>query len=180
VVPVPLTTTPSPEPAGPEVALPRTKPSVPAPEPEAAPALPRERVVEQPPAKFPPAAALRRARVALDLLSGQAPSGAKVEVGIDILRSVRNHEEVRTAVVKAYKKARSESPSRVPVDLALALAAVEAPGATAALLESYAESKGAATERLRAALASRDPEDLRSHADVLARLPKTRRSALGL
>jgi hypothetical protein len=137
--------------------------------------------MQAPARAFPRGAAVRRARVALDLLLADATvSEAKIDVGLEILRAVREHDEVRNAVGAAFDEKRSGRSGQALEALALALHAVGSDKALGALLEAYASSKAPLAERLKAAIAGYGPDAMRANQDQISMLPKKRREELGL
>ncbi|MEX2555681.1 MAG: hypothetical protein WEB06_08615 [Actinomycetota bacterium] len=153
----------------------------PEPEPELEPEPEPEPVMAAPARGFPRGAAVRRARVALDLLRADAKvSDAKLDVGLEILRSVREHDEVRATVAAAFDEQRGGRAGQALEALTLALDAVGSDKALGALLEAYGSSKSPLAERLKGAIAGYGPDALRANKDQISMLPKKRREELGL
>ncbi|MFN2640823.1 MAG: hypothetical protein ABR548_02860 [Actinomycetota bacterium] len=125
------------------------------------------------------ALAMRRARTALDMLrEGAGESGVRVDVAIGLLQSVQGIPDVLTAVEGAYADAARRRATREAAALSLALAVMDSVDAPEALLRAYAKADHVLAPRVRKALGSIDPAELRSHADLLEELPPARRQAL--
>ena len=142
------------------------------PEPEPEPEPVRQPVARAATRAFPRGAALRRVRVALDMLADGGDE-TKLDVGLEMLETLREQEEVRAAVEEAYAVRRGPT-------LGLALDAVGSERAPAALIEAFGAAKGTLSERLRVALGTYPAERLRSETDAIASIPKKRREELGL
>lgn len=156
----------------------------PEPEPEPEPVAPPELVAapagETPARAFPRGAAVRRARVALELLTGDVKvSEAKLDVALEILRTVRDHDEARAAVLAAFEEQRGARKGQGLEALALALHAVGSDRAPVALLQAYAAAKAPLDDHLREALSGYAPDVLRAHQELIAALSKQRRERLG-
>jgi hypothetical protein len=125
------------------------------------------------------AAALRRARTAIDMLrEGAGRTGVRVEVALGLLRTVRNSPTVREAVESAYADAAARRAHREWIPLALAMHEVGAAEAAEALLLAYARADRVLAARIRRALAECDPADVRAHRDLIDALPIGRRQNL--
>jgi hypothetical protein len=114
------------------------------------------------------------------LLTDAKVAEEKLDVGLDILRSVREHDEVRAAVAAAFEEKRSGRGGQALEALALALDAVGSEKALGALLEAYASAKAPLAERLKEAIAGYGPDAMRANQDQISMLPKKRREELGL
>ena len=122
------------------------------------------------------AAALRRAKVALDMLGGPTgETGAILDAALELLRSVRRDPGVIAAVAETYEANRAR---RRAGPLALALAVVESSRAPAALLEAYAAAPKVVADRVRKAISACDPAELRQHPGLIEALPPARRSEI--
>jgi hypothetical protein len=126
-----------------------------------------------------PAAAERRARVALGLLSeGPGRTGERVEVALDVLRTVREATSVAAKVEEAYEAARRARDRKAQAPLALALAAVGSPQAPAALLRAYATAPEPLAGQILEALRELPADALAPHRRLISALPPARRDAL--
>jgi hypothetical protein len=124
------------------------------------------------------AAALRRAKVALDMLAGPTgETGAILDAGLELLRSVHDDPGVVASVQEAFAKNKGR---RKLGPLALAMAVVASPEAPAALLVAYATAPKVVADRLQLALEAYDTAELRSHPELIDALPPARRYSLGL
>jgi hypothetical protein len=124
------------------------------------------------------AAALRRAKVALDMLAGPTgETGAILDAGLELLRSVASDQAVVASVRDVFAKTKGR---RKQGPLALALSVVSAPEAPAALLAAYATAPKVVADRVQTALTSYETAELRSHPALLDMLPPARRYSLGL
>jgi hypothetical protein len=144
----------------------------PEPEPEPEPEPVRTRGERAPVRAFSRGAGLRRVRVALDMLTNDADE-SKLDVGLEMLETLREQEGVAAAVAQEFDERRSGG-------AALALEAIGSDRAPSALIEAYGSAKGPVAERLRAAIGSYPVERLRAETEAVAALPKKRREELGL
>jgi len=128
---------------------------------------------------MPAGAAVRRAKVAVGLLTGESKiDPTKLDVALEILRSVGSHREVGTLIGDAFDDAR-DAKGHAAEALALALDAVGSDRAPAALLEAYGSAKTPMSE-VREAIGRYDRDALRAQQDAVAALSKRRREELGL
>jgi hypothetical protein len=141
--------------------------------------LPRETVVEEPGSPLTAAAVDRRARVALDMLhEGPGRTGARVEVALDVLHTVKANLTVNSKVEEAYEAARKARDRHALAPLSLALAAVGSPAAPAALLRAYATAPDALADSLLAAIRALSAEELKANRRLVTALPSERRAAV--
>jgi hypothetical protein len=134
---------------------------------------------QSPDATLSSVAAVRRAGVAIGLLAeGAGQSGARVEVGLDVLRSIEVDPEVVRLTEEAYTRALRHNDVPALAPLALGLDVVGSRMAPEALLRAYGSASGALAVQLLDALKACDPDDLRAHRNLFLALPKERRQAL--
>jgi hypothetical protein len=141
--------------------------------------LTRENVVEEPGVPLTPAAIDRRAHVALGMLhEGPGRTGARVEVALDVLHTVKANLTVNSRVEEAYEAARKARDRHALAPLALALAAVGSPAAPAALLRAYATAPDSLADSLLAAIRGLSAEELKANRRLVTALPPDRRAAV--